>query len=152
MQAVWRACNALGSRHAAFHDMHPATCNAGTPYQWTEQPVSLLSALFATLCAAQTGASLAASTIAAGPAAVALASSPTADSMVSRMRAVLKRHQCGSEEEAVTVCMRQAAQAAAKPSVSAAGPGPCNSYINSLRYCQLQTQQHNYPVAPAFLY
>lgn len=83
-----------------------------------------------------------------------LSSSPTGstDTMVSRMRAVLKRHQCGSEEEAVTVCMRQAAQATSKPSALVAG-GQCSSYINSLRYCQLQTQQHNYPVAlGAFLY
>jgi hypothetical protein len=67
------------------------------------------------------------------------------------MRAVLKRHQCGHEEEAVTLCLRQQAAAASKPSALAAG-SPCNSAINSFRYCQLQTQQHNYPVAPAFLY
>jgi hypothetical protein len=71
--------------------------------------------------------------------------------MVHRMMKVLKRHQCGYEEEAVTVCMRQAAQAASKPSALAAS-SPCSGYINTLRYCQLQTQQHNYPVAPAFLY
>jgi hypothetical protein len=66
------------------------------------------------------------------------------------MRQVLKRHQCGFQEEAVTVCMRQAA--AAKPSALPASDGPCSGYINSLRYCQLHTQQHNCPVAPAFLY
>jgi hypothetical protein len=87
----------------------------------------------------------------AGTGAAVLSSSPSATStdLLSRMRIVLKRHQCGYEEEAVTVCMRQAA--ASKPSALAVA-GPCSGYINSLRYCQLQTQQHNYPVAPAFLY
>lgn len=92
-----------------------------------------------------------------GPAAAAsLSISPGGgggDSFVNRMRQVLKRHQCGFQEEAVTVCMRQAAAAAAKPSaLRQASDGPCSGYINSLRYCQLHTQQHNCPVAPAFLY
>lgn len=76
--------------------------------------------------------------------------------MLSRALTVLKRHQCGYEEETVAVCMRQAAAAsstATKPSAfSLSAANPCGGYINSLRYCQLQTQQHNYPVAPALLY
>lgn len=93
------------------------------------------------------------STVLSAPPAAGLASSPRGsaasdNTMLTRMRAVLKRHQCGTEEEAVSTCLR--AQTS-QQSVMAAG-APCSGYINSLRYCQLQTQQHNYPVAPAFLY
>lgn len=91
---------------------------------------------------------------------------PTVDasSLVGRMRAVLKRHQCGEEEEAVSLCLRQANAAAAlqisavgvaaAPGAAAAAgasAGGCELVIETFRFCRLHTQQHNYPAAPAFL-
>jgi hypothetical protein len=69
--------------------------------------------------------------------------------MLVRMRAVLHRHQCGSEQEAVSVCMRSA-RSAGQPPVAGTS---CERYINALRYCEHATQHHNYPsFANAMMY
>uniref|UniRef100_A0A383VQD3 Uncharacterized protein n=1 Tax=Tetradesmus obliquus TaxID=3088 RepID=A0A383VQD3_TETOB len=83
---------------------------------------------------------------ASGATTVALSSSPGLASggdsgMLVRMRAVLHRHQCGSEQEAVSVCMRSARIAGQPPVASAS----CERYINALRYCEHATQHHNFP-------
>jgi hypothetical protein len=72
--------------------------------------------------------------------------------------------QCGEEEEAVSLCLRQANAAAAlqisavgvaaAPGAAAAAgasAGGCELVIETFRFCRLHTQQHNYPAAPAFL-
>jgi hypothetical protein len=89
----------------------------------------------------------------AGATTVALSSSPVLASgdsgMLVRMRAVLHRHQCGSEQEAVSVCMRSA-RSAGQPPVAGTS---CERYINALRYCEHATQHHNYPsFANAMMY
>lgn len=61
--------------------------------------------------------------------------------MLVRMRAVLRRHQCVQQQEAVSTCMKQSK--VAQP--SAGQPCDCNSYISALQYCQMATAQHNYP-------
>jgi hypothetical protein len=71
--------------------------------------------------------------------------------MLDSMRSVLKRHQCVHQQEALTQCMKQA-KASAKPSALQASP--CQQYVDSFRYCQLVTEQHNYPatINTAFLF
>lgn len=82
-----------------------------------------------------------------------LSTSPTAraadTSMLNKMRAVLSSHQCVSQQEAVSACMKAAkAQPSAVPVAS-----PCSNYIDQLRYCELVTVQHNYPaVGTSFLF
>mgnify|MGYP003619143841 CR=1 FL=1 len=65
--------------------------------------------------------------------------------MLHKMRAVLSRHQCVSQQEAVSACMK--ADKAQPSAVHAASP--CSNYIDQLRYCERVTIQHNYPAANA---
>lgn len=58
------------------------------------------------------------------------------------MRAVLSRHQCVSQQEALSACVKAAK---AEPSALLVA-SPCSKYVDQLRYCELVTVHHNYPV------
>lgn len=71
--------------------------------------------------------------------------------MLDSVRAVLQRHQCVAQTEAVSTCMRAhyssgAGGGAAKPSALHKS-SPCAGYVNALRYCELATSQHNFPAS-----
>eukprot|EP00877_Chromochloris_zofingiensis_P007498 jgi/Chrzof1/3000/Cz12g07170.t1 len=71
--------------------------------------------------------------------------SPSASSVMRRMRSILRKRQCVAQQEAMTRCFQQSE---ADPTGQLT---PCSQYIQALRYCELQTQQHNYPVNTSFL-
>lgn len=63
--------------------------------------------------------------------------------VMSRMRSIMRRQQCIEQHEALYNCFNQN---------SREGSTTCSMYLDALRYCELQTQQHNYPVNTAYLF
>jgi hypothetical protein len=66
--------------------------------------------------------------------------------MLSKMRTIMKRQQCIDQHEALFNCFNGSNEQNARQS------SKCSQYMEALTYCQLQTQQHNYPINTAYLF
>jgi len=66
--------------------------------------------------------------------------------MLTKMRTIMKRQQCIEQHEALFNCFNGSHDPSSRQS------SQCSQYMEALTYCQLQTQQHNYPINTAYLF
>jgi hypothetical protein len=77
--------------------------------------------------------------------AVNRAGSPKAEAM-SSLTSVMRRQQCVEQHESLQLCVKAGAKGQ-----DALQNKSCRHFVEAVKYCMLQTQQHNYPVNTAFL-